>query len=54
MRTAAERFIVDLTAAKLVCTAIRVELDSDSGELNERVWLHPRSFTPGDVVDRVR
>ncbi|WP_309620111.1 DNA polymerase Y family protein [Salinibacterium sp.] len=54
VRTAAERFIVDVTAAKLVCTAIRVELDSDSGELNERVWLHPRSFTPGDVVDRVR
>lgn len=54
VRAAAERFIVDITAAKLVCTAIRVELDSDSAELSQRVWLHPRSFTPGDVVDRVR
>jgi protein ImuB len=54
VRAAAERFIDDLTAAKLVCTAIRVELDSDSGETAERVWLHPRSFTPADVVDRVR
>ncbi len=54
VRAAAERFIDDLTTAKLVCTAIRVELDSDSDELSERVWLHPRSFTPADVVDRVR
>ncbi|MCU1439506.1 MAG: polymerase family protein [Rhodoglobus sp.] len=54
VRTAAERFVDGLTASKLVCTAIRVELHSDSGELSERVWLHPRSFSPGDVVDRVR
>lgn len=54
VRTAAERFIESVTAAKLACTAIRVELDSDSGETAERVWLHPRSFSAGDVVDRVR
>ena len=59
VRTAAEDFIDALTAAKLVCTAIRVQLDSDwdsknGGEQSERVWLHPRSFTPADVVDRVR
>lgn len=54
VRTAAEKFIDDLTAAKLVCTAIRVALHSDSGEASEREWLHPRSFTPADVVDRVR
>jgi protein ImuB len=54
VRTAAERFVDGLTASKLVCTAIRVELHSDSGELSERVWLHPRSFSPADVVDRVR
>jgi protein ImuB len=54
VKAAAERFIDDLTAAKLVVTAIRVELDSDSDEVSERVWLHPRSFTPVDVVDRVR
>jgi len=54
VRTSAEQFVDALTAAKLVCTSIRVELDSDNGEQSERVWLHPRSFTPGDVVDRVR
>ncbi len=59
VRAAAEEFIEALTAAKLVCTAIRVELGSEGdsrngGELSERVWLHPTSFTPGDVVDRVR
>ena len=54
VRGAADEFVTALTAAKLVCTAIRVELDSDSGETSERVWLHPYSFTPGDVVDRVR
>ena len=54
VRQAAERFIDGLTAAKLVGTAIRVELDSESGETSERTWLHPRSFSPMDVVDRVR
>ena len=33
VRAAAERFIDDLTAVKLVCTAIRVELDSDPSQL---------------------
>jgi protein ImuB len=54
VRGAADDFVAALTAAKLACTAIRVELDSDSGESSERVWLHPHSFTPADVVDRVR
>jgi protein ImuB len=54
VRTAAEGFVDTLTATRLVVTAIRVELHSDSAETNERVWLHPRSFTPADVVDRVR
>lgn len=54
VRALADRFIGGLTAAKLVCTAVRVELDSERGELSERTWLHPRSFTASDVVDRVR
>ena len=56
VRASADHFIETLTAARLVCTAIRVELESDSDrdELSERVWLHPRSFTPAEVVDRVR
>lgn len=54
VRALADRFIAGLTSAKLVCTAVRVEVDSESGELSSRTWLHPRSFTAAEVVDRVR
>ncbi len=53
-RASADRFIEQLVQARLVCTSIRIEVDSESGELSERSWLHPRSFTAADVVDRVR
>ncbi|WP_165069499.1 DNA polymerase Y family protein [Marisediminicola senii] len=53
-RASADRFVEQLTAAKLVCTSIRVEIDSDAGDTSERTWLHPRSFTPADVIDRIR
>ena len=43
-----------LLADHLVCTAVRVELHGDREELDERVWLHPRSFSAAEVVDRVR
>jgi protein ImuB len=54
IRTASETFIAGLLKAGLVCTALRVELVGAEGETSERVWLHPRSFTAVDVVDRVR
>jgi protein ImuB len=54
VRSLADRFVAGLTAARLVCTAVRVELDAERGELFARTWLHPRSFTASDVVDRVR
>ncbi|MCU1403546.1 MAG: polymerase family protein [Microbacteriaceae bacterium] len=53
-RASADRFIEGLVAAKLVCTALRIEVESEAGEISERGWLHPRSFTAADVVDRVR
>lgn len=53
-RAAADRFIAAITGASLVVTSIRVEIDSDSGETSERTWLHPRSFTSADVIDRIR
>ena len=53
-RAPADRFIQALVAAQLVCTGIRIEIDSESGDVSERSWLHPRSFTASDVVDRVR
>ncbi|PRY70479.1 protein ImuB [Glaciihabitans tibetensis] len=54
VRASSDRFIEALTEAQLVCTALRIEIDSESGEVSERSWLHPRSFTAADVVDRVR
>jgi protein ImuB len=54
VRAASGDFIEALLAQRLVCTALRVELIGDRGETSERVWLHPRSFSAAEVVDRVR
>jgi len=54
VRGTADTFVQELIRAQLVCTAIRVEIDAEGGELSERSWLHPRSFTAADIVDRVR
>jgi protein ImuB len=54
VRAAADDFIGALLAQHLVCTTLRVEFLGENGEENERVWLHPRSFTAAEVVDRVR
>ena len=54
VRAACDDFIRELLDVQLVCTALRVELHGDRDEFDERVWLHPRSFTASEVVDRVR
>lgn len=54
VRATAEQFVGALTKAGLVCTSLRVEVTDESGRISERTWLHPRLFSPGDVVDRVR
>ncbi|CAN5134525.1 DNA polymerase Y family protein [soil metagenome] len=54
VRTASDDFVQALLAQRLVCTALRVELIGENGEASERVWLHPRSFSAAEVVDRVR
>lgn len=53
-RTAAEEFVARLQSSSLVATAIRIEVSTESGESRSRTWLHPRWFTAGDVLDRVR
>ncbi|WP_449279735.1 DNA polymerase Y family protein [Leucobacter sp. GX0328] len=50
----AERFVAGLTAGRLVCTALRVELVDDIEVRHERIWEHPRHFTVADVVNRIR
>ncbi|WP_223695227.1 DNA polymerase Y family protein [Leifsonia poae] len=53
-RATAETFIAGLTKAGLVCTSVRIEVTDERGKTGERTWLHPRLFSAGDVVDRVR
>ncbi|MBD8466722.1 DNA polymerase Y family protein [Plantibacter sp. CFBP 8798] len=53
-RQSAERFITGLAEAGLVTTAITISMRSERGERSTRTWLHPRWFTAGDVLDRVR
>jgi protein ImuB len=53
-RASADAFIAGLVRAGLVCTAIRIEVEAESGSMSERSWLHPRVFSANDVVDRVR
>lgn len=52
--TLAERFISGLTADRLVCTALRIELTDDIGLRHEREWLHPHRFTTTDTIGRIR
>ncbi|WP_157009164.1 DNA polymerase Y family protein [Agromyces laixinhei] len=53
-RVHASEFIERMRAKRLVCTGIRIEIDDEAGGHSSRGWLHPRWFTPADVVDRVR
>jgi protein ImuB len=53
-RASADDFVAGITAAKLVCTAIRVVIDTEDGSSSQREWTHPRHFTAPEVLDRVR
>jgi len=53
-RQPAEGFIAGLRAAGLACTSLRIVIDDEAGGRSERAWLHPRWFSAGDVVDRLR
>ncbi len=54
MRTRAGTFIDTLREAGVLCTVLHVALHTESGEVSERRWQHPRWFDADDVVDRVR
>lgn len=54
LRRSAEEFVDGLREAGLVCTALVVRLQSESGQESERRWQHPRWFDADDVLDRVR
>jgi len=51
----AERFVAQLGERQLVCTEVRIEVETEGavGVASERRWLHPRWFGAGDLVDRL-
>jgi protein ImuB len=54
VRGLADELVAHLTTLGLVCTTLRIELGTESGQVHEREWLHPRWFSATDLVDRVR
>jgi protein ImuB len=54
VRRTADSFLKGLSEAALVCTALRVVIETDRGERSERVWQHPSCFDAAGVIDRVR
>ncbi|WP_232527836.1 Y-family DNA polymerase [Microbacterium suaedae] len=54
VRRTADAFCDGLGGAGLVCTALRVTIESDLGSRSERIWQHPQSFDAASIVDRVR
>ncbi|WP_231920092.1 DNA polymerase Y family protein [Microlunatus soli] len=53
-RQTADRFVAGLARNGLVCTAIRIEVDTENGWHHERRWAHPRWFDSSDIIDRLR
>lgn len=53
-RRYADRYVAQLARHDLVCTVLDVRLTDEAGTSSRRTWRHPRWFTAGDVVDRVR
>jgi protein ImuB len=53
-RQTADRFVAELSRHGLVCTAIRIEVDTENGWHRDRRWAHPRWFDSGDIIDRLR
>jgi protein ImuB len=54
LRATAERFVTELAAHGLVCTTVRIEVDSDGRLGSARSWVHPRWFGATDLIDRLR
>ncbi|GGF29714.1 hypothetical protein GCM10010922_00850 [Microbacterium sorbitolivorans] len=54
VRLTADSFLTGLNEQGLVCTSLRVVIETDRGERSERVWQHPSCFDASSVVDRVR
>ena len=54
VRQSADRVVLALADASLVCTEVRIDLTDDDEGVASRSWLHPTCFEATDLVDRVR
>ncbi|MGM1016643.1 MAG: DNA polymerase Y family protein [Actinomycetota bacterium] len=54
VRQTADAVSAGLALSSLVCTEVRIDLHGDDGAVTSRTWMHPTSFEPSDLVDRVR
>jgi len=54
IRQTVDGFIAGVSTEHLVCTELRVVVEGETGEVVERVWLHPTAFDAPAVIDRVR
>lgn len=53
VRRTCEQFVAGLDAHNLVATGVRIEVETDNGTRQERLWAHARWFAAVDLVDRV-
>lgn len=54
IRHRTEDYHTRLLAAGVVCTKVSITLLFDNGYEHHREWIHPRFFSPAELVDRVR
>jgi protein ImuB len=60
IRAGVDEFVRTLTASRLVCTEVTIEVCTEggagaaAGAVHTRSWRHPRWFTGADIADRVR
>jgi len=54
IKDTAEQMVAGLAERELVCTCLRVEVETERDAPRSRQWRHPRWFSAADVVDRVR
>ena len=54
IRRDTELYYERLLAAGSVCTRVQIKIGFDNGGNHQRTWIHPRFFSPTELVDRVR
>ena len=54
IRRDTELYYERLLAEGVVCTRVQINIGFDNGGNQHRTWIHPRFFSPTELVDRVR